>query len=477
MSLTIAIAGASGFVGSALVTDLGRDHHIVGLSRSERQSDDVEWRQCDLYSRLQVQQALEGCDVAVYLVHSMLPSARLTQARFEDLDLILADNFAKAARQAGVQQIVYLGGLVPSDDPSALSPHLASRLEVEHALGAAGVPVTALRAGLVVGAGGSSLHILTKLVGRLPAMITPKWTDSPTQPIALRDVVRAVRRSIEQPEAHRGAFDIGGPDVMSYREMMQRTANVLSVDRPMLRAPFVSPRLSTLWVSLVTGMPIALVGPLVRSLEHAMTVEDNPLQQWLLQDAMTFDMALREALQHEARPKPRLAQRRRDRKKQRPERTVRSVQRLPRPEGHDAASVARAYIEWLPRVWPPGGLRCDVEGDDVTFRLFGLPLLVLELSPSRSVDGRALFYIIGGVLADVSGPTRGRLEFREAPNGRDMLAAIHEFRPMLPWYLYNATQAQAHAMVMWGFARHLWRMPRRRPSTAPGGAPKWAESR
>ncbi|HJL27639.1 MAG TPA: NAD(P)H-binding protein [Polyangiaceae bacterium LLY-WYZ-15_(1-7)] len=144
---TLALAGASGFVGSALRRALADEYRLVGLSRRPRRSPDTEWRVCDLYSLLDVEQALAGCDVALYLVHSMLPSARLTQGSFADLDLVLADNFARAAAKAGVKHIVYLGGLVPDLPEAELSAHLRSRLEVERALGAHGVPVTALRAG------------------------------------------------------------------------------------------------------------------------------------------------------------------------------------------------------------------------------------------------------------------------------------------------------------------------------------------
>jgi len=454
---TIAIAGASGFVGSALTRALSEEHRVIGLSRRERPSrDGVEWRACDLYSLLDVEQALEGCDFAIYLVHSMLPSARLTQASFDDLDLILADNFARAAAAQGVKQILYLGGLIPGDDPT-LSPHLASRLEVERTLGAYGVPVTALRAGLVVGAGGSSLHILTKLVRRLPLMVLPRWTSSPTQPIALVDVVRAVQRVLEAPSEHVGAFDIGGPDVMSYREMMQRTARVLGKDRYMTPVPLLTPRLSTLWVSMVTGMPRALVGPLVRSLEHEMVAGDNHLIRWLADGALSFEQALEQALFDESTPaKPRLANRRTDKTRMRAARTVRSVQRLPRPIRATARWVAHEYVRWLPSM-PLPGLRCTTEGPVVRFYALWMrtPLLALRLDDERSSADRALFYITGGLLARTDGPRPGRLEFRLTPDERSVLAAVHDFSPTLPWYVYEYTQAIGHLMVMYLFGRHL----------------------
>ncbi|MCB9601477.1 MAG: NAD-dependent epimerase/dehydratase family protein [Sandaracinus sp.] len=459
--MRVAIAGATGFVGRALCEALVREHRVVGLTRgaSNDRGDDVEWRTCDLYSLLQLERALEGCDVALYLVHSMLPSARLTQASFEDLDLLLADNFARAAATCGVKHIVYLGGLLP-EEHQGLSPHLRSRSEVERALSAHGASVTALRAGLVVGAGGSSLHILVSLVRRLPAMLTPKWTSSPTQPIALRDVVRAVRHVLEAPERWIGAYDVGGPDVMSYREMMARTAQVLGKHRPMVAVPLFTPGLSKLWVSLITGAPLALVGPLIESLRHAMVVGDNPLQRWLLPAALGFEDALREAIATRSE-RPRVVARS-DRRRARNESTARSVQRLPRPPGSSGRWVAEEYVRWLPR-GPVPGMACETEeterGPVVRFRLRALrkPLLVLRLAPERTREDRALFYVEGGLLARTS-PTPGRFEFRVTPDGNHVLAAVHDFRPALPWFVYALTQANVHALVMNRFGRHLARV-------------------
>lgn len=470
----VAIAGATGFIGSALCRALAERFDVVGLTRGAPRPGPVEWRTCDLYSLLDVERALEGCTYAIYLVHSMLPSARMTQASFEDLDLILADNFARAAARHGIRQIVYVGGLLPPARERTLSKHLESRLEVERTLGAYGTPVTALRAGLVVGVGGSSLHILTRLVRRLPAMLTPRWTRSPTQPIALEDLVRAVVRVLDAPDEHRGAFDIGGPDVMSYREMMQRTAEVMGVRRPMVDVPLFTPGLSSLWVSLITGAPLALVGPLVQSLRHEMTVRDNPLQRWLLPEALGFEEALRRALAAKAEaaeraPRPRLLERARELRLHRAARTVRSVQRLPRPPGRSARWIGWEYVRWLPTA--PIGLRCETEGPTVRFYLAPVraPLLVLRLSDERSSDERALFYVDGGVLARTDGPRPGRFELRITADDRYVLAAVHDFRPTLPWYVYGVSQALAHLFVMRAFGRHLARL---RPPADPAAPPE-----
>ncbi|MDH4016253.1 MAG: NAD(P)H-binding protein, partial [Actinomycetota bacterium] len=291
---TIVVAGARGFVGRALLEALVDDYRVVGLSRSEASPDDappeVEWRAADLFRLHELERALEGADRAIYLVHSMQPSARLVQGSFSDLDLLLADNFARAAAKAGVRQIVYVGGLLPRD--SAASPHLRSRAEVADVLGSRGVPVTALRAGIIVGPGGPSLWILLNLVRRLPFMVLPSWTESRSHPIALVDVVRAVRCSLAAPDRFAGVFDIGGATVLTYREMMETVARVLHRRLYMLQVSLFSPRLSTLWVQVFGSAPATLVAPLVRSLQHDLVAEPNPLQAEIEAGALTFEEAL-----------------------------------------------------------------------------------------------------------------------------------------------------------------------------------------
>ncbi len=219
----------------------GAEAHLVGLSRDAKKSPEgtgyAELRACDLYSLLDAEKALVGARVAVYLVHSMMPTARLTQGSFRDMDLICADNFARAAKKAGVEQIVYLGGLIPQG--VKLSTHLESRLEVERTLGAHGVPLTTLRAGLVLGRGGSSFLMMARLVKRLPLMVSPSWAESATQPVALADVVALLRFVIGNQETYSRTFDVSGPEVLTYRSMMKRTAEVLGLTRHILPLPII----------------------------------------------------------------------------------------------------------------------------------------------------------------------------------------------------------------------------------------------
>lgn len=425
---------------------------VIALRRSAAPSRTAEngavvWRRCDLFSLRETEAALAGADTAVYLVHSMLPSARLTQGHFEDLDLLLADNFGRAAASAGVRRIVYLGGLLPHGDAARaqLSAHLASRLEVEGALGAHGVPVTAVRAALVVGPGGSSLEILVKLVARLPVMVCPAWTLTPSEPIALDDVVAILVRCLDDADTTGRVCEIGGPEVLSYRDLMRATARALGKRRLFLPVPLMSPGLSRLWVTLVTGTPRALVAPLVESLRHPMVARDRWLQERMGRPGVPFAEALAQALR--ARPQPLPS-------------TVRSVQRLPLPPGRDAAWVAREYTHWLPRFVRPL-VQVERDGTLVLLRARGVPrpLLELELETARSGPERSLFAIRGGLLAAAPAGGAGlpRLEFRATPDGTHVLAAVQDFRPRLPWWLYRQTQARLHALVMWAFGRHLAR--------------------
>lgn len=471
----VAVAGASGFVGSALLPVLIDDFDVVALRRTPAaELPGVRWERCDLFSLLQTERALEGADYAVYLVHSMLP-ARLTQARFEDMDFILADNFARSAARAGVKQILYLGGIIPDD--ARLSRHLASRLEVERVLAARGVPVTSLRAGLIVGPQGSSFRMVARLVKRSPILLCPHWTRSMTQPVGLRDVVSLLRFCVGREEMFGRAFDLGGPEVMTYVDLMRRTAERLGKKRCIVAVPFIPTRLSVLGMRVITGAHRELVAPLVESLRHAMVAHSPTLQERAGIVAQTFDEALDEALPAEragsGEADDHLARRHVHSEEGL---YVCSIQRLPLPPGYDATWVAREYARWLPSFFKRV-LRVTVDEHlNLAFRVTGLkrPLLELSYSSNRSSADRPLYYITGGLLARLGGVPDGRaparLEFRESPDRRSVLAAIFNYSPSLPWWFYRLTQAPIHLMVMKLFG---WHLARQKPQArhAPEGRP------
>lgn len=460
----VGIAGASGFVGSFLRTELGDDFRFRGLTRSPtvagRDFDGVtEWKHCDLFSLPKVTEALEGCDYAFYLVHSMSPSSRLVQGNFADLDLLLADNFIRAAEAAGVRQVVYLGGLLPADPEEGISPHLRSRWEVEKVLRSRSVPVTALRAGLIFGPGGSSFTLLIRLVKRLPFMILPRWVRSQTHSIDIMDVVKAFRLSVTRGEFTNGVFDLGGHEAMTYRELIVRTSRGLRRRVRFVNFPFNAFALSRRWVSCFGGVPADLVGPLLESLSHDLCARPNPLMDQIRETAVPFEESLRRSVDDEGNPlpNPRKEVIQKDRPNIRKARLVRSVQRMPLPTGWDAEKVSDEYGKWLSeRFW--GMLKVSREDKGaITFRCRWPSLLLLRLVPTPYSEGssrRRAYYVNGGVLAGTPDPP-GRFEFRIFPEEGFLVAAIHGFEPRLPWWIYSVTQARVHLWVMRRFGRYL----------------------
>jgi uncharacterized protein YbjT (DUF2867 family) len=446
----ILIAGASGFIGQELIKELelDEDFSIVALSRQEPRLGHARlvWLKADLFSLKDISEAMRGCDQVIYLVHSMLPSAALVQGTFYDTDLILADNLARAAKENNIQQVIYLGGLIP-DEVKSLSWHLKSRLEVEEVLKPAARRVTILRAALVLGRGGSSFAILRRLVARLPVMLCPSWTSTLSQPIDVRDVVAIIKKCLVDENVQGRIWDIGGASVLSYREMLSAVAQALGKKPRMISVGTFSLNLSRFWVTFVTGAPKDLVYPLVQSLRYPMVTSDE--RRFTAVKTRTFDESVKywvgqSGVIHAFA------------KSQSFERThlVRSVQRMMLPLGKSAQWVAAEYFRWLPRFF---SLLIRVELEDKTCRFYfllpRLTLLLLERSIERSTEDRQLLYIRGGLLAHGQG--RGRLEFREVLERRFVLAAIHDFHPRLPWFVYKYTQAVVHLIVMKAFGRHL----------------------
>jgi len=448
---TILIAGASGYIGKAIIPYLLErfpNAEIVALSRSQQNSDDprITWKACDLFSLKSIEEALpaEPVNLALYLVHSMGPTAQLDQGSFADYDLILADNFAKAIDAAKVQQLIYLGGLIPNS--SKLSLHLQSRLEVEQTFAQYQIPTTVFRAGLILGEAGSSFQILLKLVKRLPIMICPRWTQTLTTPVDLSTVLTTIVEASLSKEHVGKTYDLAGCIPITYLQMMKETARKVGKKRLFFTVPFFTPTLSRLWVSLITNTSRDLVYPLIESLEHSMLARESHLfsGQW---PSQTYSDLLDKAIlkTHSGRS---LFSFRAIRK------TVRSVQRLPLPAGKDAQWVKDRYVSWLPEFLAPL-VKVSTKDGTVKFSIFhpNLVLLELKISQDRSHAERQLLYIVKGLL--VADKNRGRLEFRVVLNRKFVLAAIHDFRPALPWFIYKYTQAKIHLFVMSAYARHL----------------------
>ena len=237
--------------------------------------------------------AAQGCEVAYYLVHS------LDDANFVLRDANAARAFGYAAAKAGVGRIVYLGGLGNDDDD--LSAHLRSRREVETLLGCAGVAVTTLRAGIIVGHGGISWEMTRQLVEHLPAMITPRWVRTKTQPIAASDVIRYLVGVLALPEASGRAFDIGGPDILEYGDMMRRVAVIEGRKIVVVPVPLLSPALSARWLSLVTDVDTQTGRSLIDSMSNEVIVRDDSIRQLVPFEPMDYDSAVAQALSERAK--------------------------------------------------------------------------------------------------------------------------------------------------------------------------------
>ena len=287
----VLVAGASGFVGRRLCPALEKaGHRVVAMTRRPEDYSGVgEAVRGDVHEPDSLPGALAGCDVAYYLVHS------LASADFERLDREAARAFGRAAADAGVQRIIDLGGLGKDDDD--LSPHLRSRREVEKVLGEGGVPVTTLRAGIVIGHEGLSWEMTRQLVERLPAMVTPRWVSTRTQPIALDDVVRYLVGVLDVPETEGRPFEVGGDEVLRYVDMMRRVADIENRTLIILPVPLLSPKLSSHWLSLITDVDTEAGRSLVDSMVNEVVVEDDAIADLVPFERMSFDDAVRQALQ------------------------------------------------------------------------------------------------------------------------------------------------------------------------------------
>jgi uncharacterized protein YbjT (DUF2867 family) len=277
----VAVLGATGFIGRAIVPVLESVADVVAVSRRGPVP-------ADMTNAADVRRVLEGVDVVYYLVHS------LGTGDFSARDRQAAEAVAREAARAGAQQIVYLGGL--GDDAPDLSPHLRSRAETARVLAAGDVPVTSLRAAVVVGHGSAGFETIVALVDRLPLMIAPKWVSMPTQPIALADVVGYLVGVARHEGAIGETFDIGGPDVLTYRDMIERVARLRGRRTRIVEVPVLSPRLSSYWLHLVTPVRASVSRPLVEGLRNPTVARDERIRELLPRDLIPFEQAAQEAL-------------------------------------------------------------------------------------------------------------------------------------------------------------------------------------
>jgi uncharacterized protein YbjT (DUF2867 family) len=296
----VAVIGATGYVGGRLVPELlAAGHDVRCLARTPERLDTVPWRpdvdvvRADVLDADSLDIALSGIEVVYYLVHAMGHSGD-----FEQTDRDGAERTRVAAERSGVSRIVYLGGL-GEEDPNRLSDHLASRHEVGKVLADGTVPVTELRAAVIIGSGSASFEMLRNLADVLPAMICPRWvTKTQCQPIAIADVLHYLVAVIERPDTGGKVLEIGGPDVLTYRDMMDRYTALAGLRRRLIiPVPLLTPRLSSHWVNLVTALPYGLARPLVDSLINDVVVHpDRDIREFIDHQPYTLDEAISRAL-------------------------------------------------------------------------------------------------------------------------------------------------------------------------------------
>lgn len=461
----ILLTGASGYIGSHLKNKLKKDHEVIAISRNTHNKTDEEnvtWKSADLFDLKEITKVMKDVDTAIYLVHSMMPSAKLTQASFEDMDALLADNFARAAQKQGVKHIVYMSGLIPENDE--LSAHLRSRLECEKILGDYGIPVSTLRAGLIIGAKGSSYPILKRLVERLPAMVLPSWAYNKIAPVAIDDVIDGLAALVNRTPKDNEAIDITGPEVKNYKTLIQRTANVLDKRKrlPMLDLPIIPIIVSRYWVQLISNVPKEMVYPLMNSLIHDMVPPRKRVVSNLSVGNITFEDSVKRALREEQKTSKKKSDSRNSQSFGRMHQEIKDVRAITRfkiPEGYSIKDVTIEYAKFI------NNITLHLVKGTINEREFNMNLpfinkfiLKMERDEADSTEDMVVYKIVGGYLAHSNDGGNARFEFRRIRNTNEGITALQEYEPTLPWVVYKLTQAKAHKTVMNIFKNKMARL-------------------
>lgn len=428
--MVIGVVGASGFVGKELIKELKRrEFDFLSFSRTFQPKQN--WRFIDLFSKSITEESLQNVDVAVYLVHSMLPSSKLTQGSFYDIDLLLADNFVRACKKNNVKKIIYLSGIIPKS--GELSPHLASRKEVEDHLISSGIPVSVVRAGLILGDQGSSLNILKNIVLRSPVILAPPELYHKTQVVSLTDVVVEIIMNINSYPSMNSI----GYDPVSFVELIRMMQNHFNRHQPIINIPIFPVKIFSLLTKIISKAPFNLIKPLFESLKTEM-ISDYSLGN-KTEDSIKLLNTKYSKHPHAFSPTLEINK-------------VRSVQRIVlKKKLH--YPIYQIYYRWLKKYIPFIGVQ--TRGRKLNFYLFSpkIRMLQLEYSETHSSEDRQLLFITGGLLTNKV-QDYGRLEFRYI-NENTIICAIHDYIPSIPWWIYIGTQALIHLCIMKKFKYFL----------------------
>jgi uncharacterized protein YbjT (DUF2867 family) len=477
------VFGATGYVGTHLVPYLAaRGFSVRAAARrlaplQAREWEGVELVQADALEPETLDRALAGIDVAYYLVHSMAAGGD-----FPKLDREAAENFRDAAARAGAKRIIYLGGMKPSGYASA---HLSSRIETGAILRAGSVPVTEVRAGVIIGAGSAAFEVIRDLVFHLPVMITPKWVRSRSQPIALDDVLEYLSRLPALPESAEGIYDAGGPEILTYAEMMRAFGAIVGRKPLVLPVPVLTPRLSSYWLDLVTSVPTNVARALIDGLEHDVLARDAALQAMMPFPLKSYREAVQAALAAElsVRTSTRWTEGSMRYRQNRPDHAFYAKQM--RGEALARATPAAVWREvasiggdngyyFLDSAWRLRG-RMDelaggtglrrgrrdphdvVVGDVIDF------FRVVSMEPQRRLT----------LLAEMKLPGSATLDFEVEPEaeGRTRIVVTAYFHPAgVTGLAYWHSLTPAHALLYQGLANAIASRARRRPVAGTGPA-------
>ena len=461
----VAIVGAAGSIGELLCRELSVNHDIVAVTGIETRASagqrepHVAWRHCDLFSQKEMCRVLEGSRFGIFLAHSGLPNSRFHQANCGDMDLLMAENFARAAEVNGFEHVFCLRSLLP---PGELK-HAAQiqHHQIGEVLGLYSTPATVLCSGLVMEPGSAVVRLISNLVSRSRFIPVPHWSLHKMQPIATRDLVRAFTLCLDHPSRFSGNLDIGGPSIFDWQQFLEATAEIMGCQPKIYQVRDVSPaQYSRRLQRIRPGAHPEALQLYIENLQCDTIVRDNALQRQLQPTLQPALHALQrdgtdEGLQQIVSFRRRLIHRHDE--QLRSANTVRSIQRVKLPVGRDAAWLSKRYFNWLTAYLRPL-VRCSEPPDSdnlIRIKCLKICLLQLEFRPERSSSARQIYFITKGLLASRTRNQRGRMEFREVLGGKYAMIAIHDFAPALPWHFYLATQASMHRFVMGIFQKYI----------------------